>query len=575
LTRVRRIEIQNYRTISRFEWHPSSGINCLVGPGDSGKSTILDAIELCLGTARSVGLADTDFYAMDVSRHISISITLGALPDELLNLQSYGDYLRAFNPATHEVQDEPRHGWETVLTLNVTVGDDLEPAWRLVSERATQLGIERGLGWKDRLRIAPARLGPFSERNLSWSRGSVLNRLSEQRPNLGAELASAARDARASFGERAGEQLQTTLDLVTQQAQQLGVPVGTGAKAMLDAHAVAFGEGAITLHNSEGIPLRALGTGSSRLLVAGLQRAAAQYASILLVDEVEYGLEPHRLTRLLDSLGAKDPLQPMQVFMTTHSPVALRELSGNQVFVVRLLNGTHQATPVGVADDIQSTIRRDPEAFLARTVIVCEGASEIGFVRGMDQYCVRCGQVSLLARGVAHVDAGGGEPDNCFVRGIALLRLGYRVIVLIDSDKAPTQALVQQFQAAGGLTLQWRAGRALEDELFTSLPAAAIDMLIARAIDLVGEDMVEAHIRSASENALTLQAVRAAGQAGNYPPEMRTLLGKASRKRKNGWFKSVGRFEGVAVDIVFPHLNQAEAGFIALVNQLHGWANAA
>jgi ribulose kinase len=74
--------------------------------------------------------------------------------------------------------------------------------------------------------------------------------------------------------------LQTTLDLVTQQAQQLGVPVGTGAKAMLDAHAVAFGEGAITLHNSEGI-LRALGTGSSRLLVAGLQRAAAQYIDIV------------------------------------------------------------------------------------------------------------------------------------------------------------------------------------------------------------------------------------------------------------------------------------------------------
>jgi predicted ATP-binding protein involved in virulence len=65
-----------------------------------------------------------------------------------------------------------------------------------------------------------------------------------------------------------------------------------------------------------------------RLLVAGLQRAAAETAAIVLIDEVEYGLEPHRLARLLDSLGAKDAAPPLQVFMTSHSPVAIRELSG-------------------------------------------------------------------------------------------------------------------------------------------------------------------------------------------------------------------------------------------------------
>lgn len=382
----------------------------------------------------------------------------------------------------------------------------------------------------------------------------MLNRLSEQRADLGSELAHAARDARAGFGERAGVQLQGTLNVVTSQANQLGVPVGTGAKAMLDAHAVAFSEGAITLHNSDGIPLRALGTGSARLLVAGMQRAAAPQASILLVDEVEYGLEPHRLIRLLDSVGAKDVTNPMQVFMTTHSPVALRELSGDQVYVVRATNGMHQALLVGVADDIQSTIRRDPEAFLARTVVVCEGASEVGFVRGMDQFCVQRGEVSLLARGVAHVDVGGGEPDKCFVRGIALCRLGYRVIVLVDNDKPPTDALVKAFHAAGGITVQWRPGRALEDEVFASLPAVAVSMLIARAMDLVGQELVDAHIRSESQNALSLEAVLAAGREGQYSLEMRAILGRASRTRKHGWFKSVGRFQGVALDIVFPHL---------------------
>nr|WP_283770764.1 AAA family ATPase [Pseudomonas syringae] len=70
-----------------------------------------------------------------------------------------------------------------------------------------------------------------------------------------------------------------------------------------------------------------LGTGSSRLLVAGLQRQVAQAASIALVDEVEHGLEPHRLIRFMDSLGTKNTPETLQVFLTTHSPVALRELS--------------------------------------------------------------------------------------------------------------------------------------------------------------------------------------------------------------------------------------------------------
>jgi putative ATP-dependent endonuclease of OLD family len=49
MARIRQIVIENFRTIRNFEWFPSAGVNCLVGAGDSGKSTILDAIDCCLG----------------------------------------------------------------------------------------------------------------------------------------------------------------------------------------------------------------------------------------------------------------------------------------------------------------------------------------------------------------------------------------------------------------------------------------------------------------------------------------------------------------------------------------------
>lgn len=575
MARIRKVEIRNFRAIRAMDWFPSEGINCLIGPGDSGKSTILDAIDFCVGAKRSITVEDTDFFNLDVTQQISITLTVGALPDALKNLNTYGDFLRSFNRLNGDIEEEPRHGLETVLSLRFQVGADLEPNWTLVSARAEEQGLERTIGWKDRASITPARLGTYVNSNLSWTRGSVLNRLSEERANLGAELAHASREARTKFGEQTIGQFAASLQTVTTTANALGVPVGASARALLDAHSVSIGDGAIALHSETGIPLRSLGTGSARLLIAGLQRAAAESASIVLVDEIEYGLEPHRLTRLLDSLGAKDAVPPLQVFMTTHSPVAVRELNGNQVFIVRSTNGIHNVRYVGVQDDIQSTIRLDPEAFLARTVIVCEGASEVGLVRGLDQYYVSQGLRSLTASGVAYVDVGGSDPNRCFGRGSALVGLGYRVIVLADADKPPTQAIVETFIASGGKVITWRPGRALEDELFHCLPDAAVSQLIQRALELSDEGLVEQHIVSQSQGATSLAAIWAEGTAGGYSPTTRSLLGSASRTRKSGWFKSVTKFEGVARDIVGPHLPACDPEFRTLVTNLFGWAHAA
>ncbi len=43
MPRIRHLAIRNFRSIKALDWSPAPGINCLIGPGDSGKSTILDA----------------------------------------------------------------------------------------------------------------------------------------------------------------------------------------------------------------------------------------------------------------------------------------------------------------------------------------------------------------------------------------------------------------------------------------------------------------------------------------------------------------------------------------------------
>lgn len=564
MARIRHVEIRNFRSVCELSWFPSSGINCLIGPGDSGKSTLLDAIDLCLGARRNAQVSDADFYRLDIENPISISVTIGELSDALKTMDAYGLYLRGYDEMLGRIEEEPRTDNETVLTLNLTIGSDLEPVWTLVSERATAQGQSRNLAWSDRVKIAPTRLGALAEYNLGWRRGSVLNLLSDERADASAALVQAARDARATFGEEAGKQLASTLALAEETATDLGIPYGTRLRAMLDSHSVSFSSGTISLHDESGIPLRGLGVGSTRLLIAGLQRKAAKESAIILVDELEHGLEPHRITRLLGSIGAKEAEPPLQAFVTTHCPSAICELKASQLFVVRSNGGRHVVQSVPTSDDIQGTIRLYPEALLAPTIVVCEGASEVGLLRGLDQYRWTVPKPSLAAMGIALVDGNG--TDQVFKRGRVFQGLGYRVAVLRDDDVQPTPALEQEFASQSGRVTAWRTSRTLEDELFLSLSDDAVLQLVEFAVELHGEDLIDANIKSASNGALSLAVCRS-----SLTQNVRIVLGKASRTKKAGWFKSVTWMEQVAREIVAPDLSECDQDFSKAVFDLFEW----
>lgn len=182
MARIRRLEIKNFRSIRSLDWSPSSGINCLIGPGDSGKSSILDAIDLCLGARRSVGISDTDFYALNVTEPIFIAVTVGGLPDELLSLEAYAEFLRAHDAASGQIEPEPRANIETVLTLRMEVAADLEPTWSLYSKRAREQGLEHH-PWHG-LKVKEPR-GPLAS-SAQAKRGAITQRSRSARHRLSA-----------------------------------------------------------------------------------------------------------------------------------------------------------------------------------------------------------------------------------------------------------------------------------------------------------------------------------------------------------------------------------------------------
>ncbi|MCZ8314398.1 ATP-binding protein [Phreatobacter sp.] len=560
---IRKIEIRHFRGIASLDWCPSVGINCLIGPGDSCKTTILDAIDLCLSARRNLTLNDSDFHNLNVATPITISITVGALGDNLKNLESYGLYLRGFDPKTGDLHDEPDTGLETVLTLRLTVAADLEPSWTLVSDRAEQQGQSRGLGWTDRASMSPTRLGAYADQNLSWGRASILNKISDETIAASTALADLARNARNAFGQQAEAGLPKALATVQTTAIELGVPVGGAVKAMLDAQSVSFSGGTISLHGEDGVPLKSLGLGSKRLLIAGLQRAAAATTPIVLVDEIEHGLEPHRVIRLIDALGAKEAKPPLQTFLTSHSPVAVRELSANQLYVVRSNGTSHLVHRASDSGDVQGTIRLSPDALLARSVLVCEGATEIGLIRGIDQFRATTGAASLTACGAAIVDGGG---ENVFKRARAFQLLGYRTAVLHDSDKIPTPDVKAAFEADGSPTFAWQENCSTEEELFLSLSDSAALALLENAVLRRSDKTIDDQIRSACAAKHSLASFRA-----NLTTEARAILGLASKAKHSGWYKSISDMEVVARDIVAPDMQNCAAPLKTTIAGVFKW----
>jgi hypothetical protein len=174
---------------------------------------------------------------------------------------------------------------------------------------------------------------------------------------------------------------------------------------------------------------------------------------------------------------------------------------------------------------------------------------------------------------VDYVDASGGDADRCFYRAAAFQKLGYRVAAVQDNDKVPTPAVVASFIGTGGYSVTWRDGRALEEELFASLPASAVTALIVRGLELTADGVVDQHIRTQSSGKLTLAAVQAEGSAGAYSASTRQVLGAASKTRKAGWFKSITKMEDVARDILGPALETSDVAFVDVIKKLFSWAH--
>ncbi|KOO11129.1 hypothetical protein AKJ18_30700, partial [Vibrio xuii] len=70
----------------------------------------------------------------------------------------------------------------------------------------------------------------------------------------------------------------------------------------------------------------------------------------------------------------------------------------------------------------QATLRACAEAFFSKAIIVGEGSTEVGFIRGLDLYKQDNQQLGIQSKGGFCTDGGGG--DNYFQRAKVFASLG-------------------------------------------------------------------------------------------------------------------------------------------------------
>ncbi|TFV35265.1 hypothetical protein E4K64_32950 [Bradyrhizobium frederickii] len=553
--RIVYLEVENFRGIKRLKWAPSPGMNCLIGPGDSTKTTVLDAIELCLNPRSYIFADDCDFFDLDIKAPIRITVTLSDLPPQLKAEDRYGLHLRGWDVSAKKIIDEPGPGLEEVLSINVVIDQTLEARWSIYNDRIDALDSDPPtIRFKDAKQLATNRLGPYAERHLGWGRTSVLTRIGEAGDGFSLQLAEAARAARSSF--KAGDRnvFKSAVDRAEELSKLFAVPVRGKFTAELDVQGVSITSGGISLHDGD-LPLRRLGTGSARLLVSALQHDAGP-PHVAIIDEIEHGLEPHRIARLLRYLkapkAAADAAQP-QIFATTHSPVVIRELTAADIFSVRSDVGIITVKSISAlardSDTAQRHLRGNPEAFLARKILVGEGRTEQGLARGLDEWWQTSGNDSFALQATVAIDGGG--KDKAPLIAEHLRDLGYEVWLLLDSDEEPNQADLERAKGKGAVVHQWPDKCSTEERLFLDLPWACIRSMIALAIEFSSVESVRAVI----DNALSTVGLPTATAAklGNDRDtvQVRRILGKVANDKK--WFKTIERGERLAA-LIGPHL---------------------
>jgi len=563
------LKVRNFRGIKSLDWHLDSRVLCIVGPGDSAKTTILTAIEMALLPRWNVPFTDTDFYQSKTGEGLVIEATVGELPDALIKQEKYGLYLRGYSIRERVIHDDPADEDEQVLTIRLSVDSRLEPQWAVVKDSNPD---PRSISWRDRGILGAALLGDDVDRNLTWSRGSALAKLTDSESSTQI-IAVANRKAREAVSKMELNEWQQVADKTKAMVKEYGVAIND-LQPGLDVRAIRFGQGVLSLYDGL-VPLQFFGLGSKRLAALAVQEAGIGKSSIILIDEIEHGLEPHRIRRLVKKLC--HDRKKGQVIMTSYSPTPVVALPVQNLRFTRYKNGH---LDVLACDEhaqtlLQPVLRRCPLALFARQVIVCEGKTEEALCTELNSAWAKTHEgEGFELRGIVAVNGGGTSAPETARQ---LTKLGYKTVLFGDSDITinPTE---QELRAAGAEVFLWDGNMATEQRIAADVPLTTLQEILNLGCKIKGEQSCvdsckTEHAKLGGDSAaVTSHNIVEWQEEGIDDPTIRKVIGNAAKTSR--WFKNLNDGKRLAVIVVkaLPYIR--DTPLARTLRALEAWAYA-
>ena len=555
MARIHELKINNFRGIKSLTVKfNNKNIICLLGRGDSGKTTILDAISYTLSPNWNLSFYDSDFFEGNVNNSIEIEVSLLDLPEKLIREDKYGLYIRGLDNEG-VIQDELQNDYEKLITIKLEVNKNLEPQWFVINNRQEPIHISAN----DRAKFNVFMVSDYIDRHFSWSRGnplySILKESQSSKEEKNSVIIDAIREAIDKIDQASFSQFRNVTANIIGASADFGIDF-SNAKTTVDFKDLYIKEGRVCLHDGY-VPLRLKGKGTKRLISMAIQSVLVQYGGIILIDEVEQGLEPDRVRNLIRTLK-KDNLG--QIFLTTHSCDVITELEVDDLMMIK--NNVGDVTILDLDQKFQGIIRACPEAGYAKKVIVCEGKTEMGICRALDTYRKKSDKEYMSFKDCVYIL---GEGSSFTERAMKLKKLGLSVCVFCDSDDdSSLKPTKDELEEAGIEIFDCDVGKAIEEQVFQDLPWDGIKRLISYVAKDNDKDINQ-----------LIQSIKSKYNyifSDNFEysdiPKTRQAIGEVAKDNK--WFKRIdhGEILGLIIFECFEELNSKK-----IKNQLESLSN--
>ena len=463
---LRELTITRYRCIESFTWQPVPGVNCLIGPGDTGKSTILSAICLLLAPYPVQQASEFDYFQREVNEGFCIEAYIGGFDAAVFSSvtppPSFCGWLRG-----KPVPFPDENGAETVLHCGVRGTRDLEVVHEIFNENQPPSLFT--VGHRKKLLLTRLAGEERANRDLRLGTGTLLERYLDP-----SNIRRAIYDAVTS----ASNALKMPNDVV-KNLKTLGIRFGkeglpTALQLGLFPQQGNAATGMVALFTGEeasrAIPLSYSGTGTKQLALLSLSTLSLGEDPIIVIDEPERGLEPYRqrllMQRLIEAVGTKG-----QAFLTTHAPAVLSSLVKGSIW--RTGTGQQSAAQLD-AKALSSLLGQDPEAFFAPIPVFCEGLTEVGLLRALLPKFLNC---DLHSVGIHLID-GKGQPQ-VFEPIRAFHTIGLPCAAFLDNEDVHSGKRATLKDKC--VLFEWESVKNIEEALGLHLPTSHFEELFLLA----------------------------------------------------------------------------------------------